>query len=210
MLIQLLLQSPIIFLTIALAILIAISIHESAHALIALRLGDSTAADHGRISLNPLAHLDPIGTLLLLFIGFGWGKPVPVNPDNLHNPKRDSLIIALAGPISNLMLAVLLAGVYRLTQNFASEPLQTLILITGYFNLLLLFFNLIPIPPLDGSKIIALFAPEYIYEFLERYGYILLLIVIFVSIGGVSLFSYLIATPVQSVYTYLFSHAFPF
>jgi len=210
MLIQLLFQSPLMFITIALAILIAISVHKSAHALIALRLGDKTAADLGRTSLNPLAHLDPVGTLLLLFIGFGWGKPVPVNPGNLCNPKRDSFIIALAGPISNFVLAVLLAGLYRLTYNLASEPLQTLILITGYFNLLLLFFNLIPIPPLDGSKIIALFAPAHVYDFLERYGYILLLMVIFMSVGGVSLFSFLISTPVQTLYSFLFSHAFPF
>jgi len=199
MLIQLLFQSPLMFITIALAILIAISVHESAHALIALRLGDKTAADLGRTSLNPLAHLDPVGTLLLLFIGFGWGKPVPVNPGNLCNPKRDSFIIALAGPISNFVLAVLLAGLYRLTYNLASEPLQTLILITGYFNLLLLFFNLIPIPP-----------PAHVYDFLERYGYILLLMVIFMSVGGVSLFSFLISTPVQTLYSFLFSHAFPF
>lgn len=198
------------FITIALAILIAISVHESAHAVIALRLGDSTAADNGRISLNPLAHLDPIGTLLLLFIGFGWGKPVPVNPHNLRSPKRDSLMIALAGPASNFLLAVILAVIYRASTTVASEPLQTLILITGYFNLLLLFFNLIPIPPLDGSKIIALFAPAHIYDFLERYGYILLLVIIFMSFGGVSLFSYLIGTPVQSIYSLLFSHAFPF
>lgn len=210
MLIQLLFQSPIMFFTIALAILIAISVHESAHAIIAQRLGDSTAADNGRISLNPLAHLDPIGTVLLLFIGFGWGKPVPVNPQNLRNPKRDSLMIALAGPVSNLLLAVVLAIIYRMTQLIASEPLQTLILITGYFNLLLLFFNLIPIPPLDGSKIIALFAPAHVYDFFERYGYILLLVIIFMSFGGVSLFSYLIGTPVQNIYSLLFSHAFPF
>ena len=210
MLIQLLFQSPIMFFTVGLAILIALSVHEAAHALIALRLGDSTASDNGRVSLNPLAHLDPIGTILLLFVAFGWGKPVPVNPQNLRNPKRDSLLIALAGPISNLLIAVILAGVFRFTKQSASAPLQTLILVTGYFNLLLLFFNLIPIPPLDGSKVIALFAPASLYDFLERYGYIFLLIIIFMSIGGVSLFSYLIGTPIQTLYSYLFGHVFPF
>ena len=170
-----------------LALLIAVTIHEASHAWVADRLGDPTARLMGRITLNPLAHLDPIGTLMLLFFRFGWGKPVPFDPFNLRHPKRDSALISLAGPASNLILASLLS----LTLNFTPISLLSLLIIPLIMmNITLAIFNLIPIPPLDGSKILYGILPmnwanEY-NSFMKDYG-IFLLILLIIPIGGTSL-----------------------
>lgn len=131
------------------SVLIALTIHEFAHAWAANNLGDPTARLEGRMSLNPLAHLDPIGTLTLIFFGFGWGKPVPVDSYNLKNPRRDSALISLAGPGSNFILTLLLAGINLVfpLPLYILRPLMTI-------NLGLGLFNLIPLAPLDGSKIL--------------------------------------------------------
>lgn len=140
------------------ALAIAITVHEAAHAAMAAFLGDVTAKNEGRVSLNPLVHLDAMGTLMLFFAGFGWGKPVPYNPAFLKNPIRDEVKIALAGPAANLVLALFLAIPYKvlivqtaLTSVFSSvliDFLQTTIAL----NIVLFVFNLLPIPPLDGAK----------------------------------------------------------
>ncbi len=132
------------------SILIALTIHEYAHAWAANQLGDPTARLEGRMTLNPLAHLDPIGTLTLLIFGVGWGKPVPVDSYNLQNKRRDEALISLAGPGSNLIFSLLLAGI-NLVFPIPIYLLQPLIAI----NLGLGFFNLIPLHPLDGSKILT-------------------------------------------------------
>ena len=195
MLITLLFQSPLTFVIIGIGLIVALTIHEFAHAYIADKLGDPTARALDRVTLNPLAHLDPIGTLAILLVGFGWGKPVPFDPYNLQDPKRDTLFIALAGPASNFILATALAAVIALTSPAAilAVPLQIIIQI----NVMLGVFNLIPIPPLDGSKILAGILPaeqsiEY-EEFTNRYSTILLLMFILPIIGGQSLASTIIS-----------------
>ncbi|MEA3355609.1 MAG: site-2 protease family protein [Patescibacteria group bacterium] len=180
-------SSPLAFIIISLSLLIAITIHEFAHAFIADKLGDPTARLQGRVTLNPIKHLDPLGSLMLLFVGFGWGKPVPFDPFNLRHQKRDSALIALAGPASNLILATLLSLVLKSSPISIFTPLLAL---TIRMNINLAIFNLLPIPPLDGSKILYGLLPiewadEY-NDFMQSYGQILLILLI-LPIGGSSL-----------------------
>lgn len=177
------------------ALLIAITIHEFSHALVSDKLGDPTASLAGRISLNPLKHLDPIGTLMLLFFHFGWGKPVPFDPFNLRHPKRDAALISLAGPASNLLLAVICSLI-------PSALLIPLIVM----NVNLAIFNLLPVPPLDGAKILYGFLPrawadEY-NDFMKSYGSILLILLI-LPIGGSSLAINLIMPVINLVTNFL-------
>lgn len=178
-----------------LTLLIAFTIHELSHAITATQLGDDTAQRMGRLTLNPLAHLDPIGSLLLIFAGFGWAKPVPVNPYNLRmNPHVGMAVVAAAGPISNFLMALIAAIPFRLglLSPFASAGGPILPSLTGFLidfisiNLLLMLFNLIPIAPLDGSKILAGFAPrewDGLLATLEQWGPFLLLALVFLGQG---------------------------
>ena len=163
-----LISNPLQFIAFLVAILGAISIHEFAHALTANYYGDSTPKLMGRLTLNPFAHLDLWGTIFLLIAGFGWGKPVIINPQNFKNPRLDNLTVSLAGPISNLILAVILGLILRFFNlpTFVSSLLEIII----FFNLVLMIFNLIPIPPLDGSKILSLFVKEETYLVLQQIG----------------------------------------
>lgn len=164
---------------------IAFPVHELAHALTAQRLGDDTADRLGRITLNPVAHLDPFGTLLFALTGFGWAKPVPVNAYRLRGDPRTSFaIVALAGPISNLLLAALFALLFRLSASFADrDTFFSAVLLFAFsvavqLNILLALFNLIPIPPLDGSRLLAALLPnqgQVWMDQLERYGFIILI-----------------------------------
>lgn len=160
------------------AIMLALTVHEYAHGWVAYRLGDNTAQRAGRLTLNPVAHVDWLGLLLLFVAGFGWAKPVPVNPSNLRgNVKHSMLLVALAGPLSNLILAIaaaLILGLVGLPSDFWLLLLYQLI----YINVVLAIFNLIPIPPLDGSKILAGLLPgrqEWLIT-LEQYGVLVLLL----------------------------------
>ena len=163
----LLFQNPLLFAVILLAIIVALSFHESAHAFVAYKLGDMTAQRLGRLTLNPLAHIDWYGLLLLVTVGFGWGKPVPFNPHNLRLPKWGPVLVAFAGPLSNLLLAVLFSLVfYAVVATGAFGPGNALMIFLTFsviINLVLMFFNLIPIPPLDGSKLLltALDKPQH-------------------------------------------------
>lgn len=189
------LQRPDELVAVLIAFLIGITVHECAHAWTALRLGDDTAQRLGRVTLNPLAHLDPIGTIGLLLIivfgfGIGWGRPVPVNPARLRWHQRGMALVALAGPVSNILLALLGALVLRFgvsLPTFAALVLHAFIQV----NLLLASFNLIPIPPLDGLKILLGILPRFWYlqlAALERYGLaILILLIAFGSFGGSSI-----------------------
>jgi Zn-dependent protease len=147
------------------AILLALTIHEYAHGWMALKLGDTTARDAGRLTLNPLAHLDILGAVMLLVGPFGWAKPVPVNGYNLKNPKRDLLLVSLAGPASNVIIALLFGYAMRfLPMSFpalANVPhLTNFVTLSIMINLGISFFNLLPIPPLDGSKILLGLLPD--------------------------------------------------
>jgi Zn-dependent protease len=186
-----------------LAFVVAITVHEAAHAWMADRLGDPTARLMGRLSLNPMVHYDPIGTTLLLVlvvmramglpvIPFGWAKPVRFDPYNLQNPRRDSAIISLAGPASNLILATALAILLRIiaTPSSGFSLLPILIEPIIMLNVVLAIFNLIPIHPLDGGKIFVGLLPEGQAEeadnFLRRYGMLILIFLIFPTFGGTS------------------------
>ncbi len=162
-------------------ILFALTVHEYAHGYVAYRLGDPTAKHAGRLTLNPISHLDPIGTIMIFLVHFGWAKPVPVDPRYFNNPRRDMLWVALAGPGANMVMAFLSGLVIRLfnsnpeiIMNSAIGPsLVSMMFLSLQINLALAVFNLLPIPPLDGSKIMyGLLPPQYdhLTYNLERYG----------------------------------------
>lgn len=167
-------------------------VHEVSHGLMAERLGDDTAREEGRITLNPIPHIDPFGSILLPLLMwfatagqfvFGAAKPVPVNFSNLRNPRSGMALVSLAGPFSNFALAILL--VIPLKLNLASSIAEPILLKAILINLLLGVFNLIPIPPLDGSKVIASFLPrEWMYKLLEleRFGFILILLFLYTGV----------------------------
>src|SRR3989344_6794656 len=156
------LVNPLLGLTWLLGLILAIPIHEFAHALVANRLGDPPPRLQGRLTLNPLALLDPVGTLMLLLVKIGWGKPVQFDPYNLANPKRDTAIISFAGPLSNLLLASLLAIVLRFVTNPFSPAYSLANIIPPFIflNVVLAIFNLVPIHPLDGGKILVGLLPR--------------------------------------------------
>ncbi|MCL5795455.1 MAG: site-2 protease family protein [Patescibacteria group bacterium] len=173
-----LLSNPILLVGYVLGICLAISVHESAHAWVAYKLGDFTAKNMGRISLNPLAHLDPIGTIFLLLAGFGWGKPVPININSFKKPILDELKVALAGPITNFVLAVILSLILRFIP--VGEIAGQIILVIIELNLVLAIFNLLPIPPLDGSAILQAILPKESYNTLRQMStYLLFAFIIF-------------------------------
>ena len=211
-------NNPIGFVFWAVALVVAITIHEYAHAYAAERLGDPTPRLMGRLNLNPLAHLDPLGTLMLLIARFGWGKPVQFDPFNLRNPRRDSAIISLAGPVSNLILAlicsVLLNILFRssfiLMNNwfigFVVQVLIALLQPVIMLNVVLAVFNLVPIHPLDGFKIVGgILPPEYAKQWheLEPYGMIFLLFLIFPVFGGASPISSIISPIINLILSIL-------
>jgi len=183
MLIQILFKDPLTFLIIAVAILFALTIHEFFHAWTAYYLGDSTAKDKGRLTINPLAHLDPFGTLFLFIVGIGWGKPVPFNPYNLRNQKWGPAFVSLAGPSSNFLMALLVG----LSLRFLEPTNFAFIFFLSFFvwiNLILGVFNLMPIPPLDGSHILFALFPslENIKTFFIQGSFLLVIVVIFFMI----------------------------
>lgn len=190
--IDLLFSQPLYLIVFVVSLLIALTVHEFAHAWVADYLGDPTARLQGRISLNPLVHLDPIGTLFMAFFGFGWGKPVQFDPFNLQNPRKDAALISLAGPASNIIVSIILSIVLR-SFIFFNLPYVTAIgLIISIFittNLSLGLFNLIPVHPLDGFKIMGgILSRKQAMEWyqLERYG-MLFLILLIIPIGNTSM-----------------------
>jgi Zn-dependent protease len=174
------------FLWIFPAILFSLTIHEYAHGWVALRRGDTTAKDAGRLTLNPFAHLDLFGVVMMIFGPFGWAKPVPVNFYNLANPKRDMVLVAVAGPVSNLLFALITGMLFRITMPVYSHTIylhylgMQLLLVT-YFGIGLSFFNLLPVPPLDGSNIVMGLLPRQFtagYVKAVRYAPIVFLVLI--------------------------------
>ena len=175
------------------ALIIAISVHEFSHALSAYRLGDNTAKNQGRLTLNPKAHLDPMGTIMIVFAGFGWGRPTPVSPWNLRiGEKAGMAVVSVAGPISNLIVALVTGIIYQFYMNSGSDSIQVarILLTVIQLNLVLAIFNLLPIAPLDGFKIVLGLLPRdaaLSFAKTERYGMMILVLVImgdvFLNIG---------------------------
>ncbi|NLX62858.1 MAG: site-2 protease family protein [Tissierellia bacterium] len=161
-------------------LLLAIVVHEFSHGLAAYVLGDGTAKNSGRLTLNHLKHIDIIGFIFLLIFKFGWAKPVPINPINFKSRKRDTIIVSLAGPISNFILAIMISLLLS-TGNINNYIIIQMMIIALWYNLMLGVFNMLPFPPLDGSKILASLLPvKYEYKFYkyERYLYVILIIFI--------------------------------
>ena len=186
--------------TAAIPILFAITLHEVAHGWVANKLGDGTARMLGRLTVNPIKHIDPIGTIavpLLAVISagimFGWAKPVPVSTRNLKNPRKDMALIAIAGPVSNLLMAAFWVIIMKIALPMADSDgigrgFSDMAGIGIYFNLILFFFNLLPIPPLDGSKVLSGFVPRNIaniMDSIEPYGLYIIVGIIFLSYNGI-------------------------
>jgi Zn-dependent protease len=191
-------------------LLLSIIVHEISHGFAALKLGDTTAKMRGRLTLNPIPHIDILGTILLPamlvlmnspFL-FGWAKPVPVNPLNFRNPKRDMMITSLFGPLSNFALAIIFAILYRVFLILGLKgniPLQVFEF-GAAINILLFCFNLLPIPPLDGSKVLMYFMPDNVaqgFRRIEPFGFIIIFVLFFVgALGG-------ILYPIMSIFLYI-------
>ncbi len=185
-------------------ILFSLTIHEYSHAYIANKLGDDTAKRLGRLTLNPLKHLDPIGTILLLLVHFGWAKPVPVDPRNFKDPKKDMLYVAIAGPISNIITAIISGILLKfIVFNLASAgafgaytvPLIQFLVWMIFIGVVLAVFNMLPIPPLDGSRVLYGLLPDHLansFKKIETYG---ILIVFGIILFGGRTFSYIIIYP---------------
>ncbi|MBN2466495.1 site-2 protease family protein [candidate division WOR-3 bacterium] len=190
------------------AILFGLTIHEFSHGWVAWQLGDPTAKMMGRLTLNPLKHLDPIGTIALFLFRFGWAKPVPIDPRNFRHPTRDMAISSLAGPGANLATAAVAGIILRVFYLFHIGGFVTILL--SYFvlfNLILCFFNLIPIPPLDGSRLVLHLLPPRLaasYARLERYGFMILIAVIFLGqFSGINIL-WLYMNPLLRIFSLLF------
>lgn len=178
-LIQLLVSVP--------AVLLCLSVHEACHGYMAYALGDPTAKHAGRLTLDPIRHLDPIGTICLLFFHVGWAKPVPVNPGNFKHPRRDIALVSLAGPVSNFLLALVALFLYyplRLAESSIVMTIALMLYMVAVMSIGLGVFNLIPVPPLDGSKILLSFLPrKYEWKFAQYQQYIQFGLLILLVLG---------------------------
>lgn len=174
---NLIFQEPLFFLAYLIAIFYVLTVHEFSHALSAHLVGDNTAKDYGRLTFNPFAHVDFLGLLMLFFAGFGWGKPVPINPNNFRKPRRDIMFVSFAGPLSNFLSGIFFILVLKIVVTYttlsSANLLVNFLFILIIINFTLFIFNLLPIPPLDGSKILFSILPskfDNIKYLLNKYG----------------------------------------
>jgi Zn-dependent protease len=177
-LLNLLLKEPLTFLLLAIPLLYSIIIHELAHGWVAYRMGDPTAKDAGRLTLNPIKHLDPIGTAMLFIFGFGWAKPVPVNFNHFHNTRLGLILVSSAGIVANMIFAFFAVLFLHLLSPSPEGSIGLFLYYLAQINIMLASFNLIPIPPLDGSKILMGFMPErlqYAFSRLEPFGFFIII-----------------------------------
>lgn len=188
--------------------LLCITFHELSHGFIAYKLGDNTAKNAGRLTLNPIKHIDILGLIMMVIFKFGWAKPVPVNMYKFKDPKRDMAITALAGPLSNIVLAIVIMLIYGfvyqplLNAGKTGQAILEMLTITAYLSCALAVFNIIPIPPLDGSKVLFSLLPQKGYDTLmryERFGFIILLALIWVDA-----FTPFLSKSTQALFTWLF------
>ena len=198
--------SPEVLVLLIPVLLFALVFHEFSHGWVANKLGDPTAKNQGRLTLNPIAHLDPIGSMMILFVGFGWAKPVPVDSRYLANPRKDMMKIAFAGPASNLLLAFLGGILIRLT-GYAG-PLTSMLILFTQINISLAVFNMIPIPPLDGSQIFSGIMirrnPQLVMQ-LQMYGpQILMGLILFGMFTGISII-WAFMSPFVSFFMFVFA-----
>jgi Zn-dependent protease len=196
-----LLQDPWNVFLFLLSVVVAVTVHEFAHAWSADRLGDPTARLLGRKSLDPRKHLDPWGSLLFLFVGFGWGKPVPVDSFNLRDEHKDNALIALAGPASNIAMATVAGILNQLVPN-SNDYLTFFLFQFASINVFLAVFNLLPIPPLDGSKLYRAILPDSfipVWRFLDQFGVYILLFLFLSGSSAISSFLYPIADTILGV-----------
>lgn len=193
---ELLRTEPLAFVLLAISLILAISLHEYAHALAADLQGDRLPRAMGRVSLNPARHLDPLGTILIFLVGFGWGKPVEFRRQALSSQRFGAAIVALAGPLMNLALATIAGFVFtRLWEGGTRGTLVVFLIVFFSINVVLAVLNLIPVPPLDGSRLLTIFLPpskQHILFFLDRYG--ILILILLLVFGGTVLLDPLIDT----------------
>ena len=188
---------PIEMLQIVLMIIPLFVVHELAHAWVALKLGDTTARDEGRLTLNPIKHIDWLGLLMIMLVGFGWAKPVMIKPENLQNIKRDMALIALAGPVINFIIAFFLVIIGVVILDFQ----VFFVLHMAFLSIMLGVFNMLPIPPLDGSKVLAGILPDGIYNAYRRYeGFGMVLFIILALTGMLGRF---ILPMIQSIFGWM-------
>ena len=184
-LLRLLTTDPLAFVLVAVPLLYSIILHEVAHGWVANRMGDPTAKWSGRLSLNPIKHLDPIGTLMLFLVGFGWAKPVPVNINNISDRRKGLIFVSSAGIIANILFAFAALLFFRLFSTHSSGIVAVLVYYVVQINVTLAALNLIPIPPLDGSKILMGAASErvgYLLSRMERYGFFIIIGLLYLGI----------------------------
>jgi Zn-dependent protease len=197
-------QSPVAAIALLLGLIVGVVVHEASHAYSAYLLGDDTAYRAGRVTLNPVSHLDVLGSLMFLMAGFGWGKPTPVTLSKLRGGLLGPVAVALAGPLSNLLIVALCAALFLLPP-FQSGYLLLVVIMAAFANALLFVFNLIPIPPLDGAKIMFPFLPRSLggfVDFMNQYGPMILLglVLVAIFIPRFSIFGFLLA-PVRPLLT---------
>ncbi len=203
-LLRLLTRDPVAFVLLVIPLLYSVVIHEVAHGWVAYKMGDPTAKWMGRLTLNPLRHLDPLGTLMLFLAGFGWAKPVPVNLNNIPDRRKGLILVSSAGIAANILFAFGALLVYRLLHLPARGVGAVVVSNLAYINVTLAALNLIPIPPVDGSKILMGFAPESLQRFLARlepYGFFILIGLLYLGLLDpfIGFFQWLIFTIISAL-----------